>query len=345
MYTVNREEFLLRLQSVQPGLSQREILEQSTCIIFLPGKIMTYNDEISCSLASKLKIEGAIRAMPLITILQKLKEEEVDLEEADGELIIHGKRKRAGIAIEKEIHLKVDAVEEPGKWRSLPQDFLEAIDIIQQCAGTDESQFSLTCIHVHPEWVEACDNFQAARFPLTTKFEESILVRRGALKHIVGLGMTEFSITDSWVHFRNDSGLVVSCRKYAEEYPKIDEIFKGEGEKMTLPKGLVEAADKALVFAADNDNKHVKISIRPGKLRLHGEGSYGWYNELCKIRYKGQPISFLISPKILQEIATKYSDCEVTENRLKVVGDKFIFVTCLGKEEEEKPGKEESDDE
>ena len=48
MTTVNREAFLHQLESVQAGLSSKEMIEQSSCFAFIKGKVVTYNDEISC---------------------------------------------------------------------------------------------------------------------------------------------------------------------------------------------------------------------------------------------------------------------------------------------------------
>ena len=61
---INREELLNQLESVLPGLSTREIIEQSSCFVFMNKEVITYNDEISCSHKSRLDIEGAIVATP-----------------------------------------------------------------------------------------------------------------------------------------------------------------------------------------------------------------------------------------------------------------------------------------
>ena len=80
---INREELLKQLESVLPGLSTREIIEQSSCFIFKDETVNTYNDEIACSQKSVLKIEGAVQALPFISLLRKLKEEELEKETED----------------------------------------------------------------------------------------------------------------------------------------------------------------------------------------------------------------------------------------------------------------------
>ena len=60
--TINRELFLEQLESVQPGLSTREIIEQSSCYVFRGGEVITFNDEIACSQKCDIGIEGAVRS-------------------------------------------------------------------------------------------------------------------------------------------------------------------------------------------------------------------------------------------------------------------------------------------
>src|ERR1700679_2349375 len=96
---VNREELLSKLQSVQPGLASREVIQQSSCYCVTGGYIVTFNEEIACRIPSGLPkdFEGAIQATPLLALLQKLEEEFVTFEINDKELKVTGKRREAGI--------------------------------------------------------------------------------------------------------------------------------------------------------------------------------------------------------------------------------------------------------
>jgi len=341
---VNRELLLQQLESVQPGLSTREIVEQSSCFCFRGGMVFTFNEEIACSHECNLPLEGAIQAAPFLAILRKLPDEELEVVEAEGEIQLFGKRRTLGIRRESDFLLPIDSVELPKKWKPLPAEFLEAIGIVQTCVGKDESFFSMTCVHVHPDYLEACDNTQLCRYALTTNVREEFLVRGSSVKHITSLGMIEFSETKSWLHFRSSSGLILSCRRYIEEFPDLSKLLKCRGIKTTLPKGLVEAAEKASVFSAENvDANQVTIELRPGKLRIRGQGISGWYTETKKIQYDGEPILFLVSPQLLSEITQRYNECEISQERLKVEGKGFTYVTCLGApaaEKETEPAEE-----
>lgn len=335
---VNREELLHQLKSVEAGLSRREIIEQSSCFIFKDGKVSTFNDEIACSQSTCLDVEGAVQADPLIAILDKLQEEAVEVQVGEEELLIKGKNRRAGIRMEVEVVLPVDCVEPPKKWKSLPEDFTDAINIVKECAGSDESQFELTCIHLYPKWIEASDGSQLARYRIKMDVKQSTLVRKESLKHIIELDMKKFSETKNWIHFKNTEGLVLSCRRYfKEEYPhkKITRILKASGlSPIVLPKGLKAAADKAEVFSNENaEDSDIEIKLQPDRILITGRGASGWFKEKKKIAYKGPSLSFLISPILLREMIERHNKCEISNKILKARVGKFSYVTALGSTE------------
>lgn len=332
---VNREELLNQLESIKPGLSPKDIIEQSSCFVFKEGNVMTYNDEVACTIKSCLKIDGAVVAEPLIAILRKLPADTLEIDVVENELIIQAKRRKSGLRMEQMILLPIDNVEKPMKWVKLPEDFTEAIEIVSQCAGTDETNFALTCVHVHPEYVEACDNYQLSRFPMKTGIKKASLVRQSSIKNIIDLGMIEFSESDTWVHFRNSGGLVLSCRRHLEEYISLDALLECDGSPTVIPKGLSDAAERADVFSSENaDNNQVTVDLSPkngGQLRITGQGASGWYKETKKLKYTGEPMRFRIAPKLLMEISKRHNECEIAADRLKIDGGKFTYVTCLGK--------------
>ena len=346
MQRINREEFLNELELAQPGLATREIIEQSSCFVFKDNRVLTFNDEVACSLKSKLKITGAVRAAPLLSILRKMNEDEVEVEVVGGALRIKGKRREAGVVLEAEVQLPVDRIDVPDKWKPLAPEVVEAIKLAQHCASNDESNFELTCVHLHPKWIEACDSFQLTRVKCKSGISAPTLVRRDALKHIVSLDVNEFAETEAWLHFRNATGLVLSCRRYNETYPDVSALLKFEGKPLTIPKGLKDAADKAAVFSSEAvTSNDVLVELRPGKVRVQGRGASGWYREIKKIVYDGPPIAFSIAPELLMEITEKHNDAEIAEGKLRIRGERWVCIVCLSVPEEDSPEKQDSEDE
>ena len=339
---INREALLKQIEMVTPGLSPREITEQSSCFVFKDGVVMTFNEEIACSYKCDLKIESAVSAPPLLAILRKMKENEIEVDASDGQLIIKGKRKETGIRMEMDVLLPIDTVEKPKKWIPIAEDFADAISIVQECAGTDDNYFETTCIHIHPKWVEACDNIQMCRYRLKTGMEKSILVRRTSLQHIVSLDMVEMSVTNSWIHFKNSSGMILSCRLYIEDFHDLSKIMDVTGTKINLPKGLKDAVSRSEIFSVDNpEDNHVKVKLYHGRVKVIGRGPAGYYTEIKKVKYNGDEFEFTISPKLLIALVQRHNECEVSTKRLKVDGGKFIYIVSLGLVKNKKQKKDE----
>lgn len=342
MARVSREALLQALEAVQPGLAKRTILEQSDCFVFRDGEVFTYNDELCCRALSGLPQEftGAVPSKKLLELLQKLTEEEIEVEARGEELRITGKLRRAGFRLENEIVLPLENVDVPDKkaWKPLPTDFAEAVKLVQHCVSKDESQFAFTCIHVTPDRIEACDNFQAARWEMRTGFGEPLLLRQGSIRHVPGLGLNEVAETPHWIHFRGPDGRSLACRRYLEEYRDLSSLFAVKGQKVQLPRGLAEAAEKAALFSEENvETDLVTVELAGKWVKVKGRGTSGWYTERKKVSWTGPAITFLIAPQLLIDlVAGREADreCTISEHTLHVQSGSYSYVTVLHQEEE-----------
>lgn len=336
MTVMNREDLLRVLESVRPGLSSgKDIVEQSSCFVFEKGDVITYQDEIACRTGSGFPkdFSGAISSEPLLNILRKLPEEDVEITEEDGELRVYGKKKKAGIRLQKDITLPVGVMETPEGWNPLHEEFSDALSLVSACCSRDKEQFRMTCVHLHPKWLEACDNVQACRWKMRTGIKEAALIRSRAAKGIASLSMVEVSETGNWIHFRNTMGLILSCRRYCDEYLDIGEIITNvQGHvDASLPKGLTEAVDRASVFSDDNaEDKQMLVELSTGRVKIRGQGASGWYEERSKIKYAGPAMTFRIAPKILANLVKKHGECTVGPGSLRINGGPYTLVTCLG---------------
>ncbi len=330
---------------VKAGLSPREFIEQSSCLVFQEGQVMTFNDEVACRKEIGLKITGAVQAAALFEILEKMDDPELLVRENDkGELEFKGKRKGFGITKDAEIFLPIDRVEIPHKWHDLSKEFIEAIGLVQHCVSLDESRFTLTCVHLSPNHIEACDNLQIMRCQVETGLKGSVLVRGTSIAHITSLSMNKVAMTKAWIHFKNDDDLIFSCRRYSEDYPSLDELISFKGHAITIPKGLAAASDRAAIFAMDKaGDPLITVTVADGMIRIIGEGLSGWYKEVKKVDYEGPKMKFSIAPELLKYISEKYTDAEITKDKLKVSGGSWEYCTVLGIPQDEVK-EEDSDD-
>lgn len=337
---LNRETFLCVLESIKYGLSKREGIQQGNCFIFRQGEICTFNGEICCHAPSSFptELQGAALSEKLLETIRKIKDDELTIEHDDGTLYFSGKGKAFKIRYMPEIVLSFDDIKKPSAWKTLPDMFLEGINTVSCCANPESDHFRLKCVHVHPEWVEACDNLQMARYELITGFEKSFLVRCDGIKQIVSLGMCEYAEDPNWVHFRNPRGVIYSCRRYEEDYPDLSQFLVIENPKeISLPKELVEIIQIANIYSKDQlDTDFIHLKLKTNKLTITGRGACGdEYKEVSVISYKGPAIEFLISPKLLIELINKHSECQIASDRILIDGGSWKYSALLAQDEKD----------
>ena len=351
---INRNELLEDLNLVRSGLSNREFLEQSSCLIFRDGVVATFNEEISCRRETKFPFEGAVSAQQLISMLDNIHEEQLEVRVDGAEFVFKGHKKEYRILRDAEITLPVEKVAEeiPDAWHTLPHNFTEIISTVKHCVGTEDGQFALTCIHLHPEKVEACDNRQAIRWYTQLALEAPVLVRGDAISHVVGLGVTQFSESASWIHFkrdfqkkkkgeaaeehRDDRQLIFSCRKFVEDFNNLDQALEFKGQRLKIPKGLAEAGHRASIAAVEEAvlKPTISLTLKANKILVVGKGMISRYKEIIDTKYSGPEIKFVVSPDLLKQIVSTYDSAEVGPKRLKATGgtegNGWEYVTLLG---------------
>lgn len=336
-FRVKRAELLESVGRVMPGLSARDFIEQSKCFAFDAGWCSTFNDEITCATKTPLPAEftGVVRANELVDVLSNLPDEDVTVDWGAGRFWVRGNRVKCWVRMEPEILLPLDTVSRPekGGWVDLPEDFHAAVEAVTPAAGSNNEEFITSCIHMHPDYMEACNRKQAVRFDIRTGVSRPFVVRAASLKHVVPLGLTRMGETDDWVHFRNKH-VVFSCRRHLEDYPtdNITDALGFRGHPATLPRGAQPAARLAGVFSRNSDEKEdrVRVVMSAGKMLVVGEGAFGGAEIELETSYRGPEIAFRLPPKMLEQVVKDHTQCEIGDGKLRADGEKWVFMTVLG---------------
>ena len=343
-------QLLEALEAIKSGLSPREIIEQSTCFVFQSGRIFTYNDDVSCSIPIPRPIEEltcAVQAQPLLHTLRlgTSQVKKISLEETD--LVLSGPHQRTCIRAEQEIRLPLDKVEQPDEWRRLDPRFWDAIKAVLPFAGEDESEFKYTCVHFHPKYLEASDNYQLCRYAFEMGIKKPALLRHRGLKELADMQPVRFAETENWLHFENEAGTVISCRRYMEPYPDLTSHLKvADASTLTFPKSLDRSLARAEVFSAeDKDYNAVIVELEPGKMKITGEGSNGHSEDWTDTSYDGPRRGFATTPNLLRGFAKLFSQVEVTDHRMKGTNGDFTVVATLGEFKNGTKNATEEDDE
>src|SRR5690625_1182784 len=98
---IKKSVLLDALEIVRPGLSNDEVVEQSTSFAFIGDKVITYNDDISVSHPiSNLGFEGAVRSQEIYEFLKKSRSETVHIEVTENEVKLKCGKSVAGLPYE-----------------------------------------------------------------------------------------------------------------------------------------------------------------------------------------------------------------------------------------------------
>lgn len=329
---VRTSDFRKQLEAAAAGLSSIKVFDQAMCFIFTDGFITTFNDEVYAKVPTGLNVTGAVNGNALLRLVKAIDQGAVTVQEGDGELLVIGKNERSGILLEKEITLPLDKIEQPKKWVRVSERFTEAIRGAVECAKTSHlSKFALTCVHIHPDRIEGCDNTHAIRFKLKTPIKKSILIRALSAARAAAHEIKEISVTTGWCHFKTVSNVIIGCKTHADDYIKMDNVLTGKGKKLAFPKDLIKAVMRAEIFTSeDQDRNYVHVSLKPGSVRIRGEGVSGWHEKQSKLDYDGPEITIKVIPDLFVKLIKTHDECELlTEDRLLFRGNGFAYVLCV----------------
>ena len=338
---IKRDDLLKELRIVEGGISDKETVEQSNCFVFQKDMVMTHNDEVACQTKCCLPITGAVNAKMLLKTLATWPYEYIEFKSTKNKLRFRGKDAKGALRMESQILLPISKIGIPKKWKKLPKEFQESIKLVGGCVSKNSAAPHLCCINFLPDWMEACDGVQAGRLTIKLPFKESTLIKRDSLRWVQNASVTAVGMTKNWVHFKNKDGLIISCRKFIEDYPtdKLTVIFKTKGVPAKLPKELKDVVGRLDYYLDDSAvTQWLIVEIDKDHIEITGSGNSGKQTITKKAKYKGEAIGFNINPSLLRELGREHDKCRISKNIIKIEKDNFQYITSLWvkKDEEEK---------
>jgi len=327
---INRQELLDTLSLIKPGLANNEMVEQATHFIFEAGEIYTYNDQITISHQLETGLDGiAIAANAFYRLLEKLKEPELDCVIKDNQLVIKSGKTKASIAIEKEI--KIPVIDLPEDWIELPSNFNQAIKFSLFSISNDMTRPALTCLNISKDAVLSCDNYRVTEYKLDSKIKKKFFLAGSSARVLIRYNPVEYAIDKSWIHFTNEAGTIFSCRTMQVDYPDVSPLFSVEGEKVALPKDLIDTIDRTGVFVStefDHD-KFIELDFQKNKLICKSKGTAGCVEESIKIKWDWEPVVLKIHPDHFMDILKHLHTVIVGEKSFLFSGDNFKHAISL----------------
>lgn len=327
-------EFKNALEIVKPGVATTVTeIEQVTSFAFTKNNVISYNDEICITHPLiNLDMQGAIEADLLYKFISKLKSKEIDISIDKSEVLMKAGRIKASFTLNSEIKLPLDdeKLTTKGKWKDLPEKFLEAISMAKGCVAKDMIQAKLNCVHINKEgFVEGSDGFRILRFSFDEKLpSNTVLIPASSIAAIIRINPNQIAKGLEWVHFRNETGTTLSCRILNDEFPDTEDFLKDgkKGVKVEFPKELIDSLDTAEIFAEDS---MVKVTIKKKKLTVSSGGQIASFKEDLELSSKAEPFAFQITPYLLKDILKQIQFCTIYKDKLIFKNEDFTYMTEL----------------
>lgn len=330
---ISRTELMEALEIVKPGLASKEHIEQSTSFAFLGGKVITYNDEISVSHPVKgIDFDGAIRAEEFYKILNKLKQDDIEVLKEANEIILKAGRVKAGLLLQNEIRMPLDALGDIGKWHEVDADIVDRIQFTAFACSTDMSRPILTCVHVRNDGlIEASDGYRLIRYNTGVSLPvNTFLIPATIITKLSKCTPTHIAEGQGWIHFKTEAGTIYSCRTFfGDAYPKTDHLTEVDGEEFLFPKTINDVLDKAIIFTGTDVLAEVTVTLTMNKLIVKGQSDTGWIEETVNARYKGGDRIFAISPYLLRDVGVELKQCVLGEDKIKFEGENWVYIGML----------------
>lgn len=336
---MNRKKLLGAIEKVKPAVTSTSLTEQNNMVFFNKKTVKSFNEEILIIFPIRTTIAGGFPANELITLLQKIKDEKIEITQyvesspatkKTGILEIEGSTTKAELKMSDVDFPQVDL---PEKWKALPDDFIEGIKYCRFSVA--EPGTILGNIYLTKDKIISCDNYRITEYTIEKKsFRRSRLIPSSTINALIPFQPISFSSNNSWLFFKNENNAIFCIRKTEEKYPDIESILNArvKGIKIKLPDELKEALQRTKILSDEDittGNRIINIVIKNNKLVCHGECAVGQIDETIKIDYKGKEISFAIVPDFLSEILDKTQTMTVGETSLKFKTKNLIHIIQL----------------
>lgn len=336
-------EVLSRIENAMLAVMAAPILAQSDTIVFEGGELISFSGEILTRQPSPFgeKITGAILAGDLLEVFKRFPDDVLRVESKEGELIVRGKKRMAGLRMMEEILLPYKNVPDPGKFYSFSDKLIPHMLSASEFCGKDEAKPKITHVHITENIVEAVDGFQYFRASFQTGLKREVQIHHAIIKSLSKYPFKEASVSESeegWIHFKTDGGdLRISCVCNTSDYfseEVFENMLKQDGVEVELPENMEEILSRAEIMnpaiaATGKADSRVEISLGKNRLTILTEKENGWFKERKEILYSGPEFTFCINPAFLRTMISKNLKMIVNDQIARIERDDIHFISAL----------------
>lgn len=321
---IKTTELKSQLESVAAGIASKELIEQTSCFIFSKKRIITFNDMIAATVPTTLKINGVVQSEPILKLISKVKDEEIEVVQKEGKLLISGKRFNAEFNMTKSMEIPLGEIDIPDSFIETPPEIQSCLKMACFTASKSLAEPLLRCVHIKNNKVESCNNDQITICTLPKKFKGiDVLVPAKNVSEINKQKIVGIAVVDGWAHFNTENGAILSSKTLQQKYLDLSQYIPNEDSASVIefPSQIKEILDRAEILSSVEEDKSVdkiiRISLSKEKLIIESENAVGKYTEeRRKVKYDGDPIEFETNPDFLRHILSMTNVVSLVEDTI-----------------------------
>jgi len=324
-----------QLDKLTAVISAKGLIEDSDKIVFDREGMYAFNGEIFVAVLFKTPFFGSVEGSLFCRLISKYGSNKIDIEENGDKLVITKGRSEVEVPFDHEVNCPIDLTVD--KWKKLPADFLECINLAAYTTGKDYSDMRTVCIHVVDNICESSDVMRISVIEAKNKIEDELFIPNDALTFFNKCKPVHYFVQNNWVYYEDLEGTMILHREitFDREYPKLKQMVESlTGMKeIELPEKLYDSLERAsaLFDKSSEGDRVVNFECKDNKLRLYvtakNTGGASYKDEL-RIDFDGE-LYFAINPAFMMQIMEKSNKVQVNDNAIKITTGNSTYVTCL----------------
>lgn len=322
----------LQLDKLNALLSAKGLVEGANKFSFDEEGIYAFNGEVFIATIFPTDLYGAVEGDIFNKLINKLGANKIDIVKENEELVIKKGRSESRMAFDTDIKCPIDL--SVNKWKSLPEDFIEAINVCSYTTGSDYTDMRTVCIHLKGDVCEASDVFRITIFKMKSAIKDELFIPNDILPFFNKSKPIKYCVVDNWTYFEDLDGTIIAHRQptFEGKYPNLQEKISSlkDFHLVELPEKLYESLDKASIFLDGKfeGDKFVSITCNEGTLTLDSKATGRCYKDQMRINFKDH-IKFDVNPTHLMQIMEKASIVHVNSSIIKIDNPNCTYVAAL----------------
>ena len=303
------------LEFVNPGLGKEE---NEDLVLFDKEFVRTCSSNISVIHPFVSGIKGCVSGKDLVALAKKLPQQDLNLSQSDSKLFIKGQQSDIEFNFSTLMMPTCEAPGEEAVWLKLPKNFSEMVAVASLSCSSKSQNPIYNCVVVEKDTVVACENgHRGVEVIMESAFDGVLNIKGDRAKELIKYLPYEVCIEgNSWFHFKNAYGTIVSLRQYAtgEFSQAFYDNLGHKGIEIDIPNGTKKLVERSSILAGKGFRDYVTVNVSGNNMVITGRSETGCLTETIKLKDNEADVEFAIHPKLFKEVLELADYLEVCEN-------------------------------